>query len=200
MFKKVLIVVDYQKDFASPNGALYVPGAEAIYKRIQKEIDSGKYDYIVYTMDSHVSVVYSKSEEAKMFPPHCIYGTEGWEFYNIIPRNKDLINKMKNNKTPTDVSIGNEFVFVKDRFDVWDGNDNYEDFIKEFDKDTEFVICGVATNYCVFSNAMGYKNIGYKKVSIIEEAVRGIQDESFDTNINIMKENGIVFIGGTQNV
>ena len=196
MNKKVLVVVDYQKDFASPEGALYVPQAETIAERIQREINNDMYDAIVYTMDSHINEDYENSEEAEMFPPHCEYGTQGWDFFEIEPNNPQLRTVMKNGSCPKDIRIGNEFVFVKDQFDIWAGNINYENFIRTFDKDTEFTIVGVATNYCVFSNAMGYKNIGYNNVSVIEDAVKGIQDDSFETNINTMKENGIAFVGG----
>jgi len=199
MNKKVLIVVDYQIDFASPNGALFVPGAQHIDKNIQREIDNPEYTDIIYTLDTHIQSDYQKSEEASMFPPHCIFNTEGWQFYNIKYRNRSINDIMNGHlfDEPVDFSIGNEFIFVKDKFSIWDGNKNYAQFISSrYDKDTEFVICGIATNYCVFENAMGYRDIGFNNVSIIEDAVKGIEDDSLETNINIMKENGIAFIGG----
>jgi nicotinamidase-related amidase len=200
MCKKVLVVVDYQNDFASPNGALYVPNAETISKNIQHQIDSDFYDTIIYTMDSHNPEEYSVSAEAEMFPPHCIYGTNGWNFFEIEPKNSDLKSLMMKNRTPKDVHIGNEFVFVKDVFDVWASNSNYAKFINSFDKDTEFYICGVATNYCVFSNAMGYKDIGYENVFILSDSVKGIFDDSYETAIDSMIESNIKFKGGISDV
>ena len=50
MKKRVLIVVDYQKDFV--NGVLAVPGAETIAKNIQREIEK---DY--FNVDNPVVMI-----------------------------------------------------------------------------------------------------------------------------------------------
>ena len=196
MNKKVLVVVDYQFDFASPHGALYVPQAETISQIIQDEINNPMYDSIIYTMDSHIPEEYSVSDEAKMFPPHCVYGTPGWNFFEIEPRNPEIRSVMRNARSPKDVRIGNEFVFVKDQFDIWASNSKYAEFIKTFDKDTEFYIVGVATNFCVADNAMGYKSIGYENVFVIENAVKAIIDGNEDNVFSEMRNNGVSFIGG----
>ena len=196
MNKKVLVVVDYQNDFASPEGALYVPQGETIAERIQREINNDMYDAIVYTMDTHIASDYEKSAEAEMFPLHCEYGTIGWDFFEIEPRNPEIKTVMKNKSCPKDIRIGNEYVFTKDVFDVWEGNINYENFIKTFDKDTEFIIVGVATNFCVKWNAMGCSNIGYNNVSVIWDAVKGIPTDEFEDDIAQMRANDITFIEG----
>ena len=53
--KKALIIVDVQNDFSLPDSPLYVLGGETIQPKINKLIDSGKYDHIVWTMDWHPS-------------------------------------------------------------------------------------------------------------------------------------------------
>jgi len=196
MNKKVLIVVDYQNDFASPQGALYVPQAETIAQIIQDEINNPMYDTVVYTMDSHIPEEYSVSAEAEMFPPHCVYGTPGWNFFEIEPRNPEIKSVMRNGRSPKDVRIGNEFVFVKDQFDIWASNSKYAEFIQTFDKDTEFYIVGVATNYCVASNAMGYSEFGYENVFVIPNAVKGIFDDSYEPTVQKMVEQNIQFKRG----
>lgn len=192
--KKILIVVDYQKDFV--DGALPVPGAVEIAKNIQNEINNIKYDTVIYTLDTHIKKDYEVSEEAQMFPEHCIFKTEGWNFYNIEPRNKDLVNQMKRIEYPLNLNMNEEFIFMKDKFSIWEGNKDYRNWFTEYfkDQETEIYICGVATNYCVFMNAIGYKEIDFNKVFIIENSIKGIQDESLEKNIEIMKESGIKFI------
>jgi len=197
MNKKILVVVDYQNDFADPSGSLYVHQGEVIADNIQSHINSGKYDSIVYTMDSHISEEYNVSKEAEMFPPHCEYGTPGWNLFKIEPINKELDSMMKKKRMPKDVQIGNEFVFVKDKFDVWEANPAYKKFVSSFSKDTEFYICGVAMNYCVASNALGYKEIGYENVFIIPSATKGILDDTYEPSIQKMIDNGINFLGWT---
>ena len=79
--KKMLVVIDYQKDFV--DGALGFPGAEkmdeAIAAKIRKYYDND--DLIIQTMDSHEDN-YMETREGKHLPvKHCIYGTPGWETY-----------------------------------------------------------------------------------------------------------------------
>lgn len=194
---KILVVVDYQKDFASPNGALYVPEAETISQTIQTEINKTEYKKIIYTMDTHIKEEYKKSQEATMFPDHCEFNTEGWAMHEITPRNKKIIElaKVGSFETPMDFTIGKESVFVKDKFSIWEGNPNYKEFINQFCRiKTEFVIVGVATNYCVFQNAMGYKEMGFENVRVMTSATKGIIDETYEENIKIMKNSNIKFV------
>jgi len=197
MKNKVLIVVDYQYDFVSPEGALYVPEAETIVNSIQNQINDKSFTDIIYTMDTHDSS-YSSSEESKLFPAHCEFNSRGWDFYQIKPRNKEVKTIIESGimESPKDFSIDREFVFMKNQFSIWDGNDNYERFFQEKfpSKETPIYIVGVATNYCVFQNAMGYISRGYTNVNIIESCTKGIKDDSFDKNINIMKNRNINFI------
>ena len=49
--KKVLVVVDVQKDFYHPEGALYVKGGEVLPERIAKVIP--EFDDVIFTVDWH---------------------------------------------------------------------------------------------------------------------------------------------------
>lgn len=75
------IVVDMQRDFVASDGALPVPGGDAIVMPLaawlaglRAEDTAG----VLFTADTHVPAVYALSEEAKQFPPHCEVGTSGW--------------------------------------------------------------------------------------------------------------------------
>ena len=50
---RALIIVDYQNDFAPPDGALSVPGGEEIAERINALAASGDYDLVLATRDWH---------------------------------------------------------------------------------------------------------------------------------------------------
>jgi len=200
--KKILIVVDYQNDFVSVNGALAVSGAESIAPSIQKEINNPKYTDVIYTMDTHMPADYPSSEEAEIFPDiHCEFNTPGWDLFEIKARS-DIFTDFNCFEKPIDVQRDNEFVFVKDKFSVWEGNSNYKAwFTDRYDTDVEITIVGVATNYCVFLNAIGYKEIGYDNVRVIEDCVKGIEnfpdgsaDPSFEVNMSKMKNQDIEFI------
>ena len=194
--KKILIVVDYQYDFASPEGNLSVSGADTIVDNIQNLINDKSFDNIIYTMDTHNLTDYNNSEEGKLFPIHCEFNTPGWDFYKIKPRNnsiKTLIEEGVMEKT-VDFSINEEYVFIKDKFSIWEGNQDYEEFfLSKFDKNTEIVICGVALDVCVFEHAKGLINRGFRNVTIKSEAVKGITEEGSKKCEIVMKNDNIIF-------
>jgi len=196
MYKNILVVVDYQRDFVSPEGALYVPEAETVAARIQQEIDNPKYDAIVYTMDTHIKEDYASSKEVKIFPLHCEFNTKGWEFFIIRPRSREVRITVEEGvlETPRDFSVENEFVFMKDEFSVWEGNSQYETWIRDnVEKEASVTVVGVATNYCVFQNAMGYEKLGISSVSVIGDAVRGIPDDTYEAKVIEMKDQNVRF-------
>lgn len=194
--QKILIVVDYQYDFVT--GALPVAEADTIAENIQKEIDNPSYDTVIYTLDTHIAEDYFNSPEGQMFPIHCEFNTPGWDFYKIKPRNREVAMIINEGllEEPKDFSIKNEFVFMKDKFSIWEGNSSYENWFKtNFDKDVEIYIVGVATDFCVFFNANGYHNFGYKNVNVISNCTKGIDFEgSMNKAIFEMKASNVNFI------
>ena len=74
--KKVLIVVDMQKDFV--DGALGTKEAVDIVDKVVAKIKGFDGD-IIATYDTH-GENYMDTQEGKKLPvPHCIKGTEGWK-------------------------------------------------------------------------------------------------------------------------
>ena len=53
LMARALIIVDYQNDFARPDGALSVPGGEEIAGAINAHAASGDYDLVLATRDWH---------------------------------------------------------------------------------------------------------------------------------------------------
>lgn len=79
--RNFVIVVDMQRDFVAADGALPVPGAEAIVAPMRDWLAGLRPERtagVLFTFDTHVPEVYAASEEAKQFPPHCGKGTPGW--------------------------------------------------------------------------------------------------------------------------
>lgn len=76
MAKKALIIVDMLKDFLEPDGKLFC-GEEArkIIPFVKEKLEAFRKDGlpIVFVMDNHAP----DDAEFKMFPPHCVAGTEG---------------------------------------------------------------------------------------------------------------------------
>ena len=82
--KRLLIVVDYQKDFV--DGALGFEGAELLDERIARKIDEYREasDFVVFTYDTHHKDYLDTLEGNKLPIPHCIEGTEGFELYGTV--------------------------------------------------------------------------------------------------------------------
>ena len=82
--KRLLIVVDYQKDFV--DGALGFDGAELLDERICRKIDDYRDagDTVCFTYDTHHGNYLDTQEGRKLPIPHCIEGTEGYELYGKV--------------------------------------------------------------------------------------------------------------------
>lgn len=78
---KMLVVVDYQKDFV--DGKLGFDGADKLDAGIAQKIRQYESEggIIVRTMDTHFNN-YLETREGKNLPiAHCLFRTEGWEMY-----------------------------------------------------------------------------------------------------------------------
>lgn len=135
MQKKLLLVIDYQKDFV--DGALGFPGAEKLAAPIAARIDAyhalGEAGQVIFTMDTH-GANYMETEEGKHLPvPHCIEGTPGWQLFGPVAERK----------RPEDLS------FCKPTF----GSLELAEYLAaraELYESVEFV--GLVSNICVISN------------------------------------------------
>lgn len=79
--RDLIIVVDTQADFMLPDGALPVPGADAIVQPLAEWLGrrtAADTAAIVFTFDTHFAETYPDSPEAQLFPIHCVKGTPGW--------------------------------------------------------------------------------------------------------------------------
>lgn len=79
--KRLLIVVDYQKDFV--DGSLGFPGAERLAAPIQAKVEAYRQggNQVAYTFDTH-NTDYLQTQEGQRLPiPHCLDGSEGWQLY-----------------------------------------------------------------------------------------------------------------------
>ena len=132
--KKVLVVVDMQKDFV--DGALGSKEAVAIIPAVVKKIDSFDGEIFV-TLDTHYENYMETAEGKKLPVPHCIKGTGGWEL------NGDVMRALAAKKyTPVE----------KKTF----GSVDLPALIKEAAGGEEFSVevIGLCTDICVVSNAL----------------------------------------------
>ena len=184
--KKVLVVVDVQKDFYYPEGALYVKGGEVLPERIAKVIP--QFDNVIFTVDYHPHNHCSFKENNGPWPVHCVQYTEGAslpnEFTSFINNNvvfKGLIpDEEEYGANPQEIlrltPLG-----------------NHEEY--------EMVFCGIAGDYCIRETIenmrIGKKAVKFfhgcdfypSKISVYLDGVASIDDGTIIREY--MKENNI---------
>jgi nicotinamidase/pyrazinamidase len=185
--KIVLWEVDAQADFMLPGGKLYVPGAEKIIPNIARLIETGTETgtLIVSTADAHIQ----NDPEFQRFPPHCIAGTPGAE---IIPeglaKGFRIIRNEASRELPKDVLNSPQVILEKQTLDVFD-NPKAAALVERLPADAEYIIFGVATDYCVQIAAKGLLD-RRRKVSIVTDAIEALSPEAGRQSLDELQSHG----------
>ena len=161
--KKVLIVIDMQKDFI--DGCLGTKEAVAIVPNVIKKVKEYQNSCceIIYTRDTH-SDNYLDTNEGRHLPVvHCIRDTDGWMIpENIYVEGCHIIDKP---------SFGS---LEWGRFDL--------------DEADEIEIIGLCTDICVVSNALILKAMfPEKRVFVDSMCCAGVTPETHKAALETMK-------------
>ena len=139
--KKILVVIDYQKDFV--DGALGFKKAETledgIYNKVKNYLKNGH--KVIFTYDTHYEN-YLDTREGKSLPvPHCCISTEGHKLYGKLNEFVGRENTFHYNKEAFGIA-------PKDMIKL------SEDIGIDID---EIELVGVVTNMCVISNVVAFQ-------------------------------------------
>ena len=171
--------VDTQCDFVSPEGKLYVPGAELLKSNWRKltELANDKSIRVVNTADWHHenSAELSKNPDfINTFPSHCMANTAGAAYIEeTIPGNPLIIDWDRGNrinKELIDSKKYRNYIIRKDAFDVFKGNPYTEQILNLLAPKT-VIVYGVTTNVCVNDAVIGLAN-RVKKVIVVKDAIK----------------------------
>ena len=166
--KKILIVVDMQRDFV--DGALGSAEAKAIVGNVVDKINTFDGDIFV-TYDTHFEN-YMETSEGKNLPvPHCIKGTDGWQ---LEPRIKEALDKREYTAVEK-ITFGSVVLpeLIGKKYDV---------------SDIEILLVGLCTDICVVSNAMLLKaNYPEVPISVDSCCCAGVTPESHNAALATMK-------------
>ncbi|GKX67110.1 cysteine hydrolase family protein [Inconstantimicrobium mannanitabidum] len=151
--KKLLVVIDYQKDFV--DGALGFKKAETleegIYNKVKSYLDRG--DKVVFTYDTHFEN-YLETREGRNLPiPHCIINSEGHDLYGRLKEFKGVKNTFHYQKRSFGIDPSTMLKITEEV-----GND-----IEEIE------LVGVVSNICVISNAVTFQS-QYVESTIVVDA------------------------------
>ena len=162
--KKVLVVVDMQRDFIT--GALGTKEAQAIVPNVKKKIEEyrARGDKIIFTRDTHFDD-YLTSLEGKHLPvKHCIFETHGWQIADEVApiKGETVINKTQFGE-PTlfyTIPINSEAV--------------------------EF--CGLCTDICLISNILMLKSFPTEyEITVDAKCCAGVTPEKHKAALEVMK-------------
>ena len=165
--KKILIVIDMQKDFV--DGALGTPEAMAIVDSVVNKIETFEGD-ILATYDTHFAD-YLETAEGKNLPvPHCIKGTDGWKLNEKVQAALDKKSFERVEKI-TFGSVGLPGM-IEEKYDI---------------NDIEIELIGLCTDICVVSNALILKaNFPEISISVDARCCAGVTPKSHSTALSAM--------------
>ena len=166
--KKLLVVVDMQKDFV--DGALGSAEAVECVPHVCNKIREfdGK---IIVTFDTH-SEDYMNTREGRMLPvPHCIKGEAGHMLNDQVKAALD----------------GKDYIGIeKPTF----GAVNLPEIVKEYmgTDDFEIELCGICTDICVVSNALILKAAFPEvEISVDGKCCAGVTPEKHNAALETMR-------------
>jgi nicotinamidase/pyrazinamidase len=183
---RALIIVDVQNDFCE-GGSLAVAGGAAVARAISEHLADGPgYAYVVATQDFHIdpgSHFSDHPDYAASWPPHCVAGTPGADFY------PDL-----------DTSAV-EAVFRKGAhtaaYSGFEGSDDngtpLADWLRGHDVD-EVDVVGIATDYCVHATAADAARAGFS-TRVLLDMTAGVAPASTAEAIADLRADGVELAG-----
>ncbi|WP_433936928.1 cysteine hydrolase family protein [Sorangium cellulosum] len=204
---RVFVDVDVQRDFCDETGALYVKGSpNALFRRLTEHAVARGIP-IVGSVDSHAWDAWEfgsndmpAPEGGKPgFPDHCVKGTPGWlKVEGTLPPRFRFIPNVPH--APIDTAVRelatgqtHGVYFEKEVYSLF-ANSVAEGFLRELSAALggapEFVVYGVATDYCVRAAALGLVQRGYR-TTLLTDAVAGITEAGVAAALGEMQAAGV---------
>ncbi len=189
--KVVFWEVDTQKDFMLPGGKLYVPGAERLLPNIKRLTDAARQGLVFLV--SHGCYHTQNDPEFATFPPHCVKRTAGAGFVPEALTSK--VVTVPNDPAaalPQDLSQYQQILLEKQTLDIF-ASRHADELVKRLDPNTEFVVFGVVTEFCVRLAAKGLLDRG-RRVSVVQDAIETLNPQDGQRSISELQASGAQFI------
>ncbi|MCH8267898.1 MAG: cysteine hydrolase [Acidobacteria bacterium] len=185
--KMVFVDVDTQADFMLPTGSLYVPGAEQIIPNLARLVEFARgHDVpVVSSADAHSL----SDDEFQQFPPHCVKGTAGQKKLpeTLLAKWTVLPNEQQPEPEAAEIARCRQWILEKQKFDLF--TNIHAAFLFEKLDAGQYVVFGVATEYCVREAVLGLLQQG-RPVTVVEDAIRAIEAGSGQAALQEMQNAG----------
>jgi nicotinamidase/pyrazinamidase len=173
--------VDVQADFMLPGGNLYVPGAEKLLPNIRRLTDAARQDRVFLV--SHGCFHTPDDPEFKIFPPHCVKGTPGSDLVpEALTRRVAHVSNDADAKLPEDLSKFQQILLEKQTLNIFESR-HADALVKQLGTQSEFIVFGVVTEYCVSFAAKGLLERG-RRVAIVRDAIETLKQEDGQKTID----------------
>jgi nicotinamidase/pyrazinamidase len=176
----ILWEVDVQRDFVLPGGKLYVPAAEKLLPNIRRLTDAARQDKVFLV--SHGDFHTPNDPEFKIFPPHCVKGTPGSELVpEAITEKVARVPNEPNAKLPDDLTRYQQILLEKQTLSIFESR-HADELVKKLGTQAEFVVFGVATEYCVSFAVKGLLERG-RRVAVVTDAIETLKKEEGEKTV-----------------
>lgn len=167
--RTALIAVDVQNDFAHPDGALFVAGAEEVVAGVNQEIARAvaARALVVYTQDWHPERTPHFETDGGVWPVHCVGGSWGAEFHEGLDADAGPVVRKG-----TGGEDGYSGFSVADPRDGARSATELDGLLRERGVE-RVVVVGLATDYCVKETALDALRLGYE-ATVLRDCVAAV--------------------------
>ncbi len=187
--KLVFVDVDTQVDFMSPTGKLPVPRAGEIVENLRRLTEYARQRGIpiIATACAHDE----GDAEFQVFPPHCLRGTPGQRrIAETEHAGAARIGVEPNPQVVAKLEQTGVVVLEKQVYDVF-SNPNAATVFAAVAA-AEFVVYGVATDYCVRAVVLGLREQG-REVIVVSDAIRPVDPRQGAATIEEFRRQSVRF-------
>lgn len=187
-----LIIVDVQNDFARPEGALYVPGAEEVVPLVNREVAlaAAAGALVVYTQDWHPPHTPHFETDGGIWPVHCVQQSWGAALDPSLTVKGPVVRK------GTGGADGYSGFSVRDPASGAVQDTELEAMLRERHI-RQVIVAGLATDYCVKETALDAVARGFA-TTVLGDLIRAVDLQPGDGEraLQQMREAGVETVRG----
>ena len=173
--RTALVVIDLQNDFASPEGSLFVAGAERVVEEVNRQIALARAagGHVLYTQDWPPPQTPHFQPQGGIWPVHCVAESWGAQFHPALTVGGEIVRKGAGTED------GYSGFTVRDHESGEQSATLLEGLLRERGVERVIVV-GLATDYCVKATALDAAGKGFETVVLLD-AVAGVELAPGDT-------------------